>query len=120
MRTLEYMLGNAYNVTVASGGGTQTLTINAPQDDKLHAVDITLHIDSGDTWSKDITFRDRKRFDNQTEDFAFWDDSALTVFSDSLKLINRNTDAIQIHLLNNDGANNVVVTGVFVRWYFYD
>ena len=121
MRITECKLANTYAVTVTSGGGTQTLTIDCPDDPKLHACDIILFCDNADTWSKDITFRiEYKDPQIQTEDFAFWDDSALTVFSDFMKLLNRECSQIEIHLLNNDGANDVVVTEVFVRWYFYD
>lgn len=118
MRVVDLDLKGSYAVSVAALGNA-TLVFNLPAELKIHAIDVVLVFDSGDTWSKDITFR-LEELGGQREDYAFWDDSNLTIFSDFMKLLNRAYDELNIYILNNDAANAIVVETLYVRVYYYD
>jgi hypothetical protein len=115
----DFHLLNDYNQSI-SAGNTHDFSIPIPRLEKLYAIDVSIYCDTGDTWSKDITFKLRNGYNLEENIFAFWDDSALTSFEYFQKLVNFAHDYGEITLLNNDGANAIVTSGVHLRYYFHD
>lgn len=118
MKTLEQIFANdkAPNILATA---SDTISINLPKDINIRMIDVTLMIDSGDTYSKDITFS-LTDINSQNQDFAFWDDSTLTHFTVFNKLTNGAFDTLVITILNNDATNAIQVDQVFVKFYYED
>jgi len=101
--------------------GTATIAIDIPTFEKFYAVDFHLAFTSASTFSKDITFQLRNLIETtQNEVYAFWDDSAEVTFEYFQKRIIFAHEELQVKIVNNDGANDIYLTGLYVRFYAHD
>jgi len=103
-----------------SAGTTELRTLDVPTLEKIYKLDLHLAFEPTSSFSKDISFQLQNIMENTVyETYAFWDDSAEVTFEYFQKMI---TQAHKggIEIINNDGVNDIVLTGTHVRWWARD